>query len=434
MELSRFNVWSKYNKGLILFNTLTNALAFFSKKHTITMIKVFENQKIKNIPEEFLNAMIEDGYIIDKSCDELEIISNACKERQQRKNECSLCITLNSVCNFTCFYCFQKHTNKFLSQKDIKKILKMFEILTNTVENITVDWFGGEPLISFQTLQVLNNELITIAKKNNTKYTYSITTNGYLLNDAAINYFKSTPLSLITITVDGPPDIHNKSRPLKHGGDTFWMILDNIQQAVASDLKISIRVNMTSLNIHRIPELYNILEKMGLKNKVEINLQSVFSSPINPCEKYCLSNPVFAHYSMANYKYAAKKGWIIFPPANELRVLGFCTGEYPNHFITDLNSNLYRCGQMINSDSLGKIDENGHIFLEKEKNDLWIKKNPLNFSECKNCSILPLCMGGCNMKRFINNTDYCLSWKYNLKGLLEILLLNEKNIYLKEKL
>lgn len=199
MELSRFNVWSKYNKGLILFNTLTNALAFFQKKYTITMIDVFTNQKIKNIPKKFLNTMIEDGYIIDKNYDELEKISNAYTERQQRKNECSLCITLNSVCNFKCFYCFQKHTNKFLSPKEIKKILKMFETLTNTVENITVDWFGGEPLISFQTLQVLNNELITIAKKNNTKYTYSITTNGYLLNDAAINYFKSTPLSLMTI-------------------------------------------------------------------------------------------------------------------------------------------------------------------------------------------------------------------------------------------
>lgn len=235
----------------------------------------------------------------------------------------------------------------------------------------------------------------------------------------------------MTITVDGPPDIHNKSRPLKHGGDTFWIILNNIQQAIANDLKISIRVNMTSLNIHRIPKLYNILEKIGLKNKVEINLQSVFSSTINPCEKYCLSNPVFAHYSMANYKYAAKKGWIIFPPTSELRVLGFCTGEYPNHFMIDLNSNLYRCGQMLNSDSLGKIDENGNIFLEQEKNDLWIKKNPLDFSECKNCSVLPLCMGGCNMKRFIKDADYCLSWKYNLKGLLELLLLNEKNIYLK---
>ena len=277
----------------------------------------------------------------------------------------------------------------------------------------------------------MNDKFMFMAQSSNIEYRHSITTNGYLLSQEIIEYLKTTPLSLLTITLDGPSETHDICRPLKSGAPTFWTIFRNIKEAVTAGIKIALRVNVTTCNMNQIHTLYDILESHGLKNKVEVNLQPVVSSSANPCQEYCLSGADLAQGVMNIYKQAAKNGWVVLPPTEKLRALGFCVGEYPNRFITDLQGNLYRCGQMFESDTVGKIADNGLIELDPQKNDRWVKKNPLEFPECHECALLPICMGGCNMKRFLGNgTDYCLDWRHDLRGFLEVLVLNEENIRL----
>ena len=235
----------------------------------------------------------------------------------------------------------------------------------------------------------MNDKFMFMAQSSNIEYRHSITTNGYLLSQEIIEYLKTTPLSLLTITLDGPSETHDICRPLKSGAPTFWTIFRNIKEAVTAGIKIALRVNVTTCNMNQIHTLYDILESHGLKNKVEVNLQPVVSSSANPCQEYCLSGADLAQ------------------------------------------GNLYCCGQMFESDAVGKIADDGLIELDPQKNDRWVKKNPLEFPECHECALLPICMGGCNMKRFLGNgTDYCLDWRHDLRGFLEVLVLNEENIRL----
>ncbi len=373
--------------------------------------------------------MLEDGYLVDDNQDELEAIRSACRERQSKVNEYSLCVILTMMCNFKCFYCFEEHRNEYLSPQESDKVLAMFRKICEKAKRVEVDWFGGEPLLSFDALCAMNDKFTILAKQSEVEYCHSITTNGYHLSEEVVTYLATTPLSVLTITLDGPPDIHDACRPLKGGGPTFWTILKNIKNAVASGLKVSIRVNTTTRNVDQIPELYTLLAEHGLKNKIEVNVQAVVSSPANPCESHCLSGYDFAHRALAIYKRAAKDGWVVLPPTEKMRALGFCVGEYPNRFITDLNGNLYRCGQMFETGSVGRLGSDGTIHLDTVPNDLWVKKDPLQFSECRDCPMLPICMGGCNMKRYHKpGCDYCLDWKHDLPEFLEVLVLNEENI------
>lgn len=433
MKFSRFNVWSLGDQGLVLFNTLTCALALFENVNAKKMLDALEKRTIKEIPEEFLEAMIEDGYLVDDDRNELDAIKNACAERQSRIDECSLCVILTMACNFKCFYCFEENRNEQLSEIEANKVRLMFRKLCSSAKKIEVDWFGGEPLLSFKLLQIMNNVFMMTARQSGVEYQHSITTNGYLLTKETIAYLTNTPLSVLTITLDGPPDTHDASRPLRGGGQTFWTIFGNIKNAVAAGLKVSIRVNITTRNMNRVFELYHILEEHGLKNKVEVNLQVVVSSSTNPCEASCLSTKNFARKVMSIYKKAAENGWIVLPPTEKMKALGFCVGEYPNRFITDLYGNLYRCGQMFETDSVGTLENDGSLKIDSTKNNIWVKKDPLQFPECRECSVLPICMGGCNMKRYSKQvSDYCLDWKHDLPGFLEVLILNEKNIKLVE--
>lgn len=429
MKFSCFNVWSWYDHGLILFNTLTCALATFEGADADKLQAALAQNTVGKVPGEFLEAMTEDGYITDDDAVETDAIRKTCDERRSRTDEYSICVILTMACNFKCSYCFEKHRDEFLSRHEADKVRLMFQKLCDKAKRVDVDWFGGEPLISFKALRAMNDEFMAIAQKSGVKYQHSITTNGYSLTKEIIDYLSSTPLSLLTITLDGPPDTHNVSRPLRGGGQTFWTILENIKAAVGAGIKVSIRINLTTLNMDRVYELYRILEANGLKNKVEINIQAVVSSSANPCEEVCLSGSDFARKAMSIYKKAALDGWIVLPPTENMKASGFCVGEYPNRFITDLNGNLYRCGQMFETGCVGTLGNDGSLQLNQSINDAWVNKNPLDFPECRECSVLPICMGGCNMKRYtMPGSDYCLNWKHDLPGFLEVLLLNEQNI------
>jgi radical SAM protein with 4Fe4S-binding SPASM domain len=78
---------------------------------------------------------------------------------------------------------------------------------------------------------------------------------------------------------------------------------------------------------------------------------------------------------------------------------------------------------------MGKVLDDGQIEQDEEKVAPWTDKDPLRFAECRECAFLPLCMGGCNLRR-IQNSDgqYCLDWKYDIPTFLEVLVLNEENL------
>lgn len=310
------------------------------------------------------------------------------------------------------------------------RIVRMFENILGKAKKIELDWFGGEPLMSFKEMMRMNDYFTNTSREHGVDYSYSITTNGYLLSDKVIDYLLQEKPSQITITLDGPPEVHNLSRPLKKGKETFNVIFENIKKEVSTGLNVSIRVNVTSKNVGRIPELFDILENNNLKNKVKVDLQAVVSSEAHPYEEFCLEGYELAHSVMSIYLEEAKKGWIVFPPAEEMRVLGFCIGEFPSRYITDLEGNIYKCPQMGENFSVGKVQGNGEIKMDGEANTLWVDKNPLIYGECRSCSFLPLCMGGCNMKRIQNGKDYCSSIKHDIATFLELLILNEENLSL----
>jgi len=190
-----------------------------------------------------------------------------------------------------------------------------------------------------------------------------------------------------------------------------------------------VRVNITKLNINLIFELYDAIEKQGLKNKVQIMLRSVVSSAVNPCKEHCLSENVSADKTADIYKQVTEDGWVVFPYVDNMQCMVFCYAEYPNRYIIDIQGNLYRCGELFNpEEAIGKISNDGRFCLNQDKSELFVNKNPLDFPECKDCNILPICMGGCSLKRLWKGMSCCDEFKYALPKFLEVLESNQNSI------
>jgi uncharacterized protein len=103
----------------------------------------------------------------------------------------ALCLHVSHDCNLSCEYCFASKgdykSGRRLMTKDIA--LKAVDYLVSNSgyrHNIEIDFFGGEPLISFDTVKEVVGYGRELENKTGKKFYFTITTNGILLDEEKI--------------------------------------------------------------------------------------------------------------------------------------------------------------------------------------------------------------------------------------------------------
>jgi uncharacterized protein len=429
MKYSMFNIVAMDKDELLIYNSLTGALVAFEPEFAERMLQSIKDNSIGVIPKEFIDRLEEDGFLVGANFNELEKINSLAQRRINWSKSWHFSIMLNQSCNFKCFYCFQPRKKLFITPAVEAKILKMIKQQCKNTGRISIDWYGGEPLLSFGLFKKMNTQIHSICLDENVDYEISLTTNGYLLNGGALEYLSGHKVSHLQITLDAPPEYHNKSRVLHNGEPTFNVILSNIQKAVEQGIHVLVRVNVTKTNLDSSFGIYEILENSGLKNKVEVSIRPVVSSAANPCSGNCLSQTDFGKKMMSHYYEAAKNGWVILPFVDNLQSMGYCIADYPTQAIIDPEGNLYKCGEAFSDEeATGLINDEGSIIWDKGKFDAFVNRSPLDQKECRSCQILPICMGGCHMLRFWKNKKSCNEFMHDLNLFVKILRLNQMNM------
>jgi His-Xaa-Ser system radical SAM maturase HxsB len=118
---------------------------------------------------------------------------------------------VTSSCNQSCVYC-QASVNKKshgMMSKETAKLAVDFA-LSASVEHLTFEFQGGEPLTNFDTIKYIVEYAEEI--RGDKKITYNIVSNLLLLDDEMTGFFKLHSFCVST-SIDGPSELHNKNRP-----------------------------------------------------------------------------------------------------------------------------------------------------------------------------------------------------------------------------
>jgi len=125
-------------------------------------------------------------------------------------------------CNLNCPYCYMfnledqsyKKKPKVMSLEIVRAMATKAVNLARQqdVHKLTVSLHGGEPLLAginwFRSaIEILRRE----GEKQQVHFAFLTQTNGVLLNEKWLNFFESEKFT-IGISIDGPPEIHNKTR------------------------------------------------------------------------------------------------------------------------------------------------------------------------------------------------------------------------------
>ncbi|MBQ8131093.1 MAG: radical SAM protein [Bacilli bacterium] len=175
-----------------------------------------------------------------------------------------LYIRVSENCNSHCFMCH------YAGRKDSYNIsMEQYEELLEYAkkEKIkTIRFTGGEPLIH-------QNILEFIKKANNYHFQTSIITNGFLLKKMARQLIESG-LTQYIISIDGScPQIHDNLRNFK---GCFKNAIEGIKLLRENNPQIKIRVNtvVSGRNIKDLPNIYSLLNKLGVNQWSIIPIKS----------------------------------------------------------------------------------------------------------------------------------------------------------------
>ena len=136
----------------------------------------------------------------------------------------ALCLHMAHDCNLRCKYCFAgdgtynvDDIDKGLMPLDVgKKALDFLIASSGARRNLEVDFFGGEPMLNFETVKELVIYGRKREKETGKKFRFTLTTNGALLTDEA-NLYINDNFDNVVLSLDGRPQIHDRMR-IRHDG------------------------------------------------------------------------------------------------------------------------------------------------------------------------------------------------------------------------
>ena len=328
--------------------------------------------------------------------------------------------TLN--CNFKCSYCFEKRKNNFLTKENQEGILQFIQNNSSKFKKVHVDWYGGEPLLGKNVISKLSKEIIDVCQKEKLIYDASITTNGYLLNTFSECEYEKYHIKSIQVTLDGDKDVHDSRRILMNGEGTFTKIVENLKK-VPQGIEINLRVNVDIDNVDRVEKLFMRLKKESLTRCI-LSIKSVVSSKTNPCEDKMLESEMFTKKLLPLYQKARAIGFrtVLFNPLMYFKN-EFCIVDYEHQYIVAPDGGVFKCGESYEEDDpskIGSLNSNGKMDLNLIAVSNWMK-DPFADEKCCNCKLLPLCWGGCQLKRNVKKTSPCYTeYKDNFDDILRM--------------
>jgi uncharacterized protein len=150
----------------------------------------------------------------------------------------ALSIHVSNACNLRCTYCYaeggsygrrpQKKMDKALAVRALDTMYRNFP----DVESIL--FFGGEPMLAMDVIETVCQHVKDLNESGKARRLpeYAMVTNGTLVDDEAIRIIRKYGIR-VTMSVDGPPVIHDQLRPRRDGAGTYGLVKCGFDRMVA---------------------------------------------------------------------------------------------------------------------------------------------------------------------------------------------------------
>lgn len=418
MIISKYNFFfkSKLNKFLV-YNSLTNSFIELDED-TFKFLSSNNSDVNEILDTEIGQTLIKQKVIVANNYDDINEITLLYTLARLNSKILDLTIAPTYDCNFDCTYCYEESRPEiYMSDETIDKLLEFIESFGDIALNIT--WYGGEPLMALDQIDSICEKL----KKKGIKFKHSIVTNGSLINEKTIEFFKKYNLQRAQITIDGPQKIHDARRFYKGQKGSFNNILNNIDNLLNKfpSFVIDLRINIDKNNAQYFFETCEQIKKRYIGHK--INVYAGFVDEVSECPTK--NTCIFDRSDVRNFKLDVYKNYKmdlgVYPSFKRQS----CIAKRLNGYVIGADGNVFKCWNDIGIVTKAVSSLYSQKILNKKTLYRYLNGNDnSNDLKCKNCILFPICDGGCQYLRIdkmVNNSkiDVCHLAKDNIQEILE---------------
>lgn len=325
-------------------------------------------------------------------------------------------LNLTFNCNLTCEYCFihEKDPRERMTLTTAKKAIDLLmERAAFPTVNITL--IGGEPLLEFDLIKEIVPYALEAAAKGNLAVTWSVTTNGTLIDEEILQYFAWYKINML-LSLDGGEKTHDRYRRTKSGKGTWHKIAEMIPLIKMYQPWLGVRMTVSTEAISDMRDDFNQLVNLGVNQFIIAPAQGARCWKKEQIKEYGLNLVDI----LKDYHELKQKGIPIFieefeKGENEYTGWGCRAGS--TSLAVAPNGDVSPCSKL-----LGLTSEEGKYIVGNVNTGIDVDmlepfRNPLNRQprHCKQCT--RQCNGGCYAVNFEQTGDHftasgenCLFW------------------------
>jgi uncharacterized protein len=178
------------------------------------------------------------------------------------------------LCNLDCTYCYNDDVrDPVMKPSTLERVVEQtFRYVEEHAKNRLVSfiWHGGEPTLPgvkfYERVSDLQDTYSMGLNYNN-----SIQTNGTLLDDRWLEFLSAHRYS-VSISIDGPAELHDRFRTDRQGRGTFHRVDRAIKEVQEAGIPLGVCVVVSRANVHHLEEIYDFLAERQLRfNIIPLN-------------------------------------------------------------------------------------------------------------------------------------------------------------------
>ncbi len=433
MKWSRFNfLLNTERKGKLLYNSYTNSLiklddSLFETLSSLSTNKLSIEECLQLLSKDEIIFFQENYILVDDDENLVEIMHHQSMARIFNRKHLVLTIAPTQNCNFSCTYCYERWRKSGRMNEEIENMLIDYLKLQKQVyglETINLTWYGGEPLLEYQRIASLGNKINQLGLH---LIEHEIITNGFLFTGQTIKILADIGVTSVQITLDGFEDTHDKRRPQANGEGSFEQIIKNLDAYFAGEYRdrfvIAVRVNIDKRNQENYLLMYKWLNDRYKSSKLIVYPGWIHLKDVNPLKAMCFNRNEATDLCLDLYKKYGIVAEKFFPDDINME----CLVRNPYSMLVSWQGEIYKCYEELGNEKLIV----GHLKSERiwENYELLAKYtvgiDHYQDPQCKKCSYLPICHGGCPKRRLENkyegkNNDCCTPFKERLEDFIEL--------------
>lgn len=335
----------------------------------------------------------------------------------------ALCIHISHDCNLRCKYCFAS-TGDFggkrsmMSPETGKKAIDFLIRESGNRKNLELDFFGGEPMMNFNTIKEIVEYAKSISSKHNKKFKFTLTTNALLLKEEHKEFINNN-IQNIVLSIDGREETNDRMRYKVDGSGSYKDIIGKIKDMADSRNQDNyyVRGTFTRENLDFSNDVLHLADE-GFK---QISVEPVVAAKDTGYDiREEDLNTLYDEYEKLSYEYVkrSKEGkWFNFfhfmidleqGPCIAKRLRGCGSGhEYMS--ITP-EGDIYPCHQFVGMEEF----KMGNVYDEsmfKETQNRFMKSNVYTKEDCRKCWAKFYCSGGCAANAYQFNGDINIPYR-----------------------